>query len=73
VKTFKEIRDHAVAPCGCEMAVGVDWMDNEAFLYQPCSPGCEYYQYVLAETQRQSKPMFPAFGTIAGEKGGQHG
>lgn len=69
MKTFKEVRDHQVAPCGCEMAVGVDWMGNEAFLYQPCRPDCEHYQYVLAEIERQHKPMFPAFGTITNEKG----
>jgi hypothetical protein len=68
VKTFKEVRNHEKLPCGCEMAIGVDWMGNEAFMFQPCSPDCEHYQYVLAETARQNKPSFPTFGTIDTEK-----
>jgi ssDNA-binding Zn-finger/Zn-ribbon topoisomerase 1 len=39
-------------PCGCI----VDTV-GDAFVMQPCSPDCEYYRYVLAESARQHKPL----------------
>ena len=71
MRTFKEVKNHEVLPCGCEMATGVDWAGNEAFLFQPCRPDCEYYQYVLEQSKEMGQPTFPAFGTIAQEKAGQ--
>lgn len=40
-------------PCGCLM--GTD-EKTKAFLYEPCSLTCEYFQYVLEESKRQGKP-----------------
>lgn len=39
-------------PCGCVIGTAGD-----AFVMQPCSPGCEYYQYFVAESRRQGKPV----------------
>lgn len=43
-------------PCGCEMGeVG------DAFVMRPCSPGCEYWRYAMAEAERQGKPVGLAY------------
>lgn len=39
-------------PCGCRMSTVGD-----AFVFEPCSPSCEYYLYALNESKRQGKPI----------------
>lgn len=39
-------------PCGCQMGT-VD----DAFVYRPCSPTCEYWLHVRQEAKRQGKPL----------------
>jgi len=39
-------------PCGCVVATVGD-----AFVMRPCSLGCEYYLFAVAETKRQDKPL----------------
>lgn len=39
-------------PCGCIIdTVG------DAFVMQPCSPGCEFYRYALEQSAAQGKPV----------------
>jgi hypothetical protein len=42
-----------VLPCGCRIG-----SRNDTLYYDPCGdPGCEYLQFVLAESRRQGKPI----------------
>lgn len=46
------LSDRFDLPCGCTVGKYQD-----AFVCYPCSTTCTYYQYVLEETARQSKPI----------------
>lgn len=39
-------------PCGCRHG-----LVGEAFVFEPCALDCEFYLYVLAESERQAKPV----------------
>ena len=40
-------------PCGCQMGTTPD----NAFVFRPHALDCENYLYVLAEVERQGKPL----------------
>lgn len=43
-------------PCGCVMdTVG------DAFVYQPCSPDCQYYLYVQQQQKKKNMPISTIF------------
>lgn len=39
-------------PCGCRIGTVED-----AFVMEPCSPNCPYFQYTVDEARRQGKPI----------------
>lgn len=40
-----------VLPCGCRLS-----SVNDAFVFEACSPTCEWVAYVLAQSAAQGKP-----------------
>jgi hypothetical protein len=47
-----KLTDAERLPCGCIIGTA-----GEALAIEPCSAGCQYFQYFLAEAARQGKPI----------------
>ena len=50
------LEEAQLLPCGCIMGTGVI-EGVKAFVMEPCSTGCEIYQYALSQAAEQGKPV----------------
>ena len=55
-------------PCGCVMST----TDEGAFVFQPCSPTCDYYAYAIESARKQGKPITTIDTTNSGHLSDEH-
>ena len=58
------IEEPIIAPCGCKFAMALDDSLNKIFVTEPCSPSCQYLQYVIDETNKRNNPLLMQDGEM---------
>lgn len=55
---FADVELTDVLPCGCKL---YKRHSDRAFMIDPCSHSCEYYEYAIEESRRTGKPVKAEF------------